>query len=162
MEPEGKIILTFLFKRSGKEKLSFSELYLGLSIDLNWFTPEDAKKFINKAIEKKYLKKENHLIMPSFNVEKVSVPIGFSPTKQIFFQEEIKKTENKEKDIFSKMILRFEKISKLNKEKILDNIKKIEQEKNVIPEIALLLLAKKENIDLSEFFEKIEKKIFST
>ena len=162
MESEGKIILTFLFKRSGKEKLTFSELYLGLSINLNWFTPEDAKKFIISAIEKKYLKKENDLIKPCFNIEKVSVPIGFSPTKQIFFQEEIKKTENKEKDLFSQMMLKIENISKLNKQKILDNIKKIEQEKKVIPEVALILLAKQKNIDLSEFFEKTEKKIFLT
>ena len=55
MNSEWEIIIAFLFKRSGREELSFSDLYLTLSIDLNWFTPEDAKAFVNMAIKQKLL-----------------------------------------------------------------------------------------------------------
>ena len=47
MDSEKEIIISFLFKRSGKESLKFSDLYLALSMELNWFTPDDAKSFIS-------------------------------------------------------------------------------------------------------------------
>ena len=55
MDSEWKIIIAFLFKRSGKEKLSLSEFYLSLSMDLKWFSPQQAKAFVNHAVEQKLL-----------------------------------------------------------------------------------------------------------
>jgi hypothetical protein len=88
MDSEVKIIISFIFKRSGKQKLSFSELYLDLSINLNWFTPEDAKKFVNEAMEKGFLIKEKDLIGPAFDIKKIQVPIGFYPSKTVFIEKE--------------------------------------------------------------------------
>ena len=102
MVSEEEIIITFLFKRSGKSKLSFSDLYLILSMDLNWFTPEDAKAFVNLALKQKLLTKKGDLIKPNFDYDKIIVPVGFTPSKQVF---EVKKVENHdeaEKDFFSK------------------------------------------------------------
>ena len=47
MPSELEIVITFVYNRSGKSELSFSDLYLTLSMELNWFTPDDAKEFIN-------------------------------------------------------------------------------------------------------------------
>ena len=55
MPSESEIIIAFLFKRSGKAKLSFSDLYLTLSMDLNWFTPDDAKSFLNLTLKQNLL-----------------------------------------------------------------------------------------------------------
>ena len=46
-DSEMRIIIAFLFKRSGKEEMSPSELYLPLSMDLQWFTPNQAKEFVD-------------------------------------------------------------------------------------------------------------------
>ena len=160
MDSEVKIILTFLFKRSGKKQLSFSELYLTLSIDLNWFTPDDAKKFVNEALEKKILTKKKDLITPSFDIEKVSVPVGFYPSKRVFIEEE--PIEVKEEiDLLNQIIKKIAKKVKLKDQDILNKIKKIEEEKKVTTEVAALLFGKENDLDLSEFFENIENKIFT-
>jgi len=79
MGSDANIIIAFLYKRSGKEELSFSELYLILSMELNWFTPDDAKTFVNMAIKQKLLIKKGELIKPNFDFRKIVVPVGFVP-----------------------------------------------------------------------------------
>ncbi len=160
MDSEVKIILTFLFKRSGKQKLTFSDLYLILSIDLNSFTPEDAKKFVNEAIEKKFLIKKKDLIMPSFDIEKISIPVGFYPSKRVFIDDESIDIKE-ESDLLGQIIKTIVEHLNAKEQNILNKIKKIEEEKKVTTEVAALLLGKENNIDLSEFFEKIENKIFT-
>jgi len=159
MDSEVKIILTFLFKRSGKQQLTFSELYLSLSIDLNWFTPEDAKKFVNYALEKNFLTKKKDFIKPSFNIEKISVPVGFYPSKRVFIEEEPVKVKDGT-NILSQIIKKISEKVKLKEQEILNKIKKIQEEKKVTPEVAALLFGKEYDLNLSEFFNEIENKIF--
>ena len=84
MASEKEIIITFLFNRSGKSKLSYNEIYLTLSMQLNWFTPDDAKLFINQTIEEKLIKKEKDLLSPNFDYKNIVVPVGFTPSKMVF------------------------------------------------------------------------------
>ena len=58
MESDAEIIIAFIFKRSGKQKLKLSEFYLPLSMQLNWFSPQEAKDFVKIAIKQKV---KNHL-----------------------------------------------------------------------------------------------------
>jgi hypothetical protein len=95
MDSEKEIIISFLFKRSGKEELKFSELYLSLSMELNWFTPDDAKSFISLALEENLLTKKGDSIKPNFDYEKTTIPIGFTPSKRVFEIEKVKKKEGK-------------------------------------------------------------------
>ncbi len=76
MASENEIIIAFLFKRSGKEKMSCSELYLNLSMELGWFSPEDAKKFLYKEIKNKLLTNEDEQISLTFDVNKIKIPFG--------------------------------------------------------------------------------------
>jgi len=72
MTSDAEIIITFLYKRSGKDELSFSDLYLNLSMELNWFTPDDAKAFVNTAIKQELLIKKGDLIKPNFDYNKIA------------------------------------------------------------------------------------------
>ena len=56
MASEVKIIIAFLFHRSGKTELTSSEIYLTLSMDLNWFSLSKAKDFVNFALNEKFYK----------------------------------------------------------------------------------------------------------
>ena len=65
MESESKIVLAFLFKRSGKNMLKESDIYLPLSLELGWFSSTQAQEFVKHALNEKLLiKKENHLYRP--------------------------------------------------------------------------------------------------
>jgi hypothetical protein len=163
MISEAETIIAFLYKRSGKTEQSFSELYLSLSMDLNWFTPEEAKEFVNKSIKQKLLIKTGDLIKPIFEYNKIEVPVGFQPSKKIFKEKKEKKREGtplEEQDIVTEILHRIINKTKMDEKEFFEKIKRIEQEKNINIEIAALLVGKVYDISLDVFFEKIEERIF--
>jgi hypothetical protein len=160
MVSENEIIIAFLFKRSGKEKISFSELYLGLSMDLNWFSPEDAKKFLNDAIKKKLLVKENDQISLSFDINKITIPLGFSPSKSVFSEKKNKEVVE-ELNILDQIVKRIHEKTNLKEAQIFDKINESSKEKNLLEEIAALLVGKEFEIEINDFLKEIEDKIIN-
>jgi hypothetical protein len=159
MPSESEIIIAFIFKRSGKTMLSFSEFYLSLSMDLNWFSPKQAKEFVNIALKQKLLTEKDDIIKPNFDINNIIVPVGFYPSKKAMEEKRVKKII-KETNVLDELIDKIVKKSKLNKKDIEKKIYTIEKEKNINPEIAALLIGKDYNIPLEEFYKKIEEKIF--
>jgi len=160
MPSETEIIIAFLFKRSGKSKLNFSDLYLTLSMNLNWFAPEDAKAFVNSALKQKLLTKKGESLQPNFDYDKIVVPVGFTPSKQVFEVKKVEKRDEKEEAVLNKIIKRLAKKTDLDSKQITEKINKIAREKNITTEVAALLSGKEYALSLEDFFEKVENKIF--
>jgi len=160
MESEKEIIISFLFKRSGKTSLKFSDLYLALSMDLNWFTPDDAKAFINLALKKNLLNKEDDLLKPNFDYEKTVVPVGFSPSKKVFESKEADIKDEMEESVLEKVIKILIEKSKVDRADITNSINRISKEKGITEEVAALLIGKQYNINFDDFYKIIEEKIF--
>ena len=153
MESDAEITIAFIFKRSGKQKLKPSEFYLPLSMQLNWFSPPEAKDFVKIAIKQELLKEREGFIEPTFDVNQVKIPVGFHPTKQVF---EIKKKVVEGKDLRMKIIEEISKKTNLDEKSIIDKINQIEQEKNITFEVAALLFGRDCDVDLDGFYEKIK------
>jgi hypothetical protein len=156
---EAHIIISFLFKRSGKDELKDSELYLPLSLELGWFSARESREFVTYAIEKKLLLKKGDLLTPSFDVEKSMTPVGFYPSKKSFAIEKTKLKEEEQSvmDVVVQQLV--EKTGKEPKE-IFEESRQVETEKNIISDVALLFIAKKYKIDMSGYFDSVEKAIF--
>ena len=162
MNHEAENIITFLFKRSGKKTMTFSEIYLTLSMDLNWFTPQDAKTFVNTAIQQKLLTKKDDMIRPGFDIQNIQIAVGFQPSKTILKKEETqKKTTEEKQELINLMIAEIAKQTKNKKEKIKSEIQKTSEEKNIKPEVAALLVGKQHNLLLESFFKQVEEKTFT-
>ncbi len=159
MASEKEIIITFLYNRSGKSKLSYNELYLTLSMELNWFTPDDAKMFINQAVNENLLKKEKDDLKPNFDLSKIVVPVGFTPSKQIF-EEKLETPSKKEGELIDKLIKVLIDKTKLDGKTINLKIREIEEQRNIAIGVAALLFAKEHNVSMDDYFEEIEKEIF--
>lgn len=157
MVSQAETVITFVFRRSGKTELSFSDMYLTLSMKLKWFSPEVAKDFVNKAIEKKLLTKKGSQIRPSFDTSKIEVPLGFNPTGKIF--EEKGNIEKKEMSALDQMISKIVDEKDIDRKIIFDEIKKIEKEKKLTKEVSALLYGKEQNIDFDSIIPKIEKEM---
>lgn len=158
MDSEVKIIISFLFKRSGKEELTFSELYLPLSMDLKWFSPKEAKEFVNSALKRKFLIKKDDLIKPNFDYRKTIVPVGFHPSKQAF-NEEIEANEERP-DMIKLIIKQIIEKTDQDEHNILEEIKEISKERNISLEVAALLVSVGHDIPVDNFLEGVEDKIF--
>lgn len=158
MTSQAELVIAFVFNRSGKTELSFSDMYLTLSMELNWFTPEDAKDFLEKAIEEKILTKKNNQIRPSFDISKIEIPVGYAPKGKLF--EKKKGEKQKDVSLLDQMVNKIADETKKDKKEIFDEVKIIEKEKNIKPEIASIIVGKKYNTKLNYFFKKIEEKYF--
>jgi hypothetical protein len=157
MPSEIENIIAFLFKRSGKEQISHSEFYLTLSMNLNWFTPDTAKQFVEMAIKKKYLSKNKDQLKPTFDVAQIKVPVGFHPSKTVF---EKKKSEEKQ-EILQEIISKFSEKTDLDEDAFLERIVSVAKEKNITNEIAALLIGREYDVSLEEIFNKIEEKLLT-
>lgn len=158
MTSEEKIIISFVFKRSGKQKLKENDIYLSLSMDLNWFTPNTAKDFVKNALQKNLLVEKNGFIEPGFDLKSINIPTGFFPSGKNSFEIEVK--TKKDADFFDNIIEFIIEKTGQKRENVLDEIVRISVEKNIQQEVAALLYAKGKNIDLSGFFDRVEKTFF--
>ena len=157
MNSDAKIIIAFLFKRSGKSELKEAEIYLPLSIELGWFSTKESHEFLNNALKQRLLIKKDGLLTPSFDIEKIIIPIGFYPSKKILVKREKVEEEN---NVIDTIVYRIaEKKNQSHKETI-EMIRKMTSEKNIIPEVAALLVGKIYDIDIEDSFNMVEDKIF--
>ncbi len=160
MNNDYKIIIAFLYTRAGKKEMSFSEFYLSLSMDLKWFTLNNAKMFTQKSIENNLLKLEKEVLKPNFDVDKIRIPIGYYPPKNVLSLKELKKEIvqiKPEEDTLEIIIKKIVDKSNLDKKTILNQIKELEKEKNLTSEIAAILLGKEYTLDFKEILEKIQR-----
>jgi len=162
MQAESKVIISFVFKRSGKEKLKKPDFYLTLSMDLKWFKPQDAKGFLKYSVDNGLLISENDLISPSFDINSIEIPTGFKPSNKFNMLHEQEKSDNaKYPDIFESIIDKILIDSDLDKDKVLLEINEVSKKKMVSKHIAALLLCRSYDIDCSTFYEDVEKSIMS-
>ena len=159
MNSEIKIIISFLFKRSGKEELTASELYLPLSMDLKWFSPKEAKDFVNSALLKNFLIKKGDQIKPNFDCKKIAIPVGFHPSKQIF-EEETDMVNEERQDVVKLIIGRIVEKTEQDEQGVFEEIKEVSNEKNISLEVAALLVSREYDIVVSIFLDQVEDKIF--
>jgi len=155
MDSEEKIIIAFLFKHSGKNELKASELYLPLSMELQWFSPNEAKVFLNQAVKQKLLNKKGELVKPNFGYENVVIPAGFRPSKRPIKE---KKEEAVEKqNIIEIITARIIEKTDLDEGKVIEKISSSIQQKHITREIAAALVGKEFDIYLDDCFEEMEK-----
>ena len=159
MNSEIKIIISFLFKRSGKEELTESELYLPLSMDLKWFSPKEAKDFVNLALLQNFLIKKGYQIKPNFDYKKIAVPVGFYPSKQTFEGEKDKVKEERQ-DVVKSIIGQIIEKTEQDEQSVFEEIKEAANKRNISLEVAALLVSKKYDIVVSAFFDQVEDKVF--
>jgi hypothetical protein len=129
-------------------------------MDLNWFSPEDAKKFLNDAIKKKLLVKENDQISLSFDINKITITLCFFPSKSVFSEKKNKEVVE-ELNILDQIVKRIHEKTNLKEAQIFDKINEISKEKNLLEEIAALLVGKEFEIEINDFLKEIEDKIIN-
>jgi len=152
-DSEAKIIIAFLFNRSGKTQLKESELYLPLSMELGWLSTKESQEFVKYALKQEMLVKKEGFVHPNFPVEKITIPVGFTPSQRLFSEKiSQKKTEN----ILDEIVLAIGKKTNRDQTEILDEIKQEGQEKKLITEVAALYVARKFDLDVTEWIDSVE------
>ena len=115
------------FKRKGKEQLKDMEFVMALSMDLKWFTPEQAKSVLAEAQRSGLLIREGELVRPSFDISKIEIPTGFKP-ETVYIEK---------KTVFEKVIERIITSTGIEKRKVISMINKKQEELSKLTVIAV-------------------------
>ncbi len=134
------------FLRKGKETLKDSEFVLALSIDLNWFTPEQAKNVLSQAESSGMLKRQGDMISPAFDLTKLEIPSGFKPEANVL--EKI--------NLFDRIIERIILKTGMEKRKVIALINKKQEElaKMVLIEVSAILVAIENGVQVDDLIEE--------
>lgn len=154
MDSEAKIIIAILFNRSGKTELKDSDLYLPLSMELGWLSTKESQEFIDYAIKQELLIKKDGLLQPNFPLEKIAIPLGFTPSKKLFSE---KRDEYKDKNIIDEIVIQISTLTNNSQREIFEEIKQEQKEKNLFLEVAALYVARKYSVDITDWYEQVEK-----
>jgi hypothetical protein len=157
MESEAKIIIAFLFNRSGKTALKDTEVYLPLSMELGWFSTKEAQEFVKYSLTKELFIKKDGLLHPNFPVEKTSIPVGFTPTKKLFNEQT---HDEKKERLLEDIVAQISTQTNRNHQEVLKETTSEEKEKKILPEVAVLFLARKYNVEMTDWYDAVEQKLF--
>lgn len=158
MYSEEKIILAFVYKRSGKEQLSITEIYLPLSIELGWYSTTDAQLFIQHCLKHNLLKQTKKGIQPAFDIAAIQIPNGFTPKKPYNIPNTPKKTYYT-KNIYQDIIQTIASIKKISLSDIEKELRMQVATKNIHPITAAFLYTTQHNITLEYDISDIEQAI---
>ena len=122
-------------------------------MDLNWFSPQEAKAFVHAALNQELLIKKYGLLKPNFDIDSIVIPAGFKPSKQSFDKKEIIIQKQEKRDRVKIIVSKIIKKTDLDRQIIFEKIKSLEKEKNITLEVAALLVGKEYDIDLNEFLK---------
>jgi hypothetical protein len=157
MDSELKIILAFVFKRSGKPALLSSELVLPLAMELHWFSLKEAKAVLHLAEQRALVKKEGDTCRPSFDLKTITIPVGFAPSQKfraILIQEPSSPAEQTT-TIMQRIVNAIASSTGMPPEDIEETINKKSASHLLTPEVSALLMAKKHHVDIKEFLSEL-------
>jgi hypothetical protein len=71
------------FKGRGTDRIAESEFVVALSLDRDWFSPDQAKRLVDLAVGEGLLAHENGDLVAGFDFEDVEIPEGFTPDESL-------------------------------------------------------------------------------
>lgn len=134
------------FIRKGKEVIKDMEFVMALSMDLKWFTPDQAKSVLAEAQRSGLLKRDGDLLRPSFDISKIEIPSGFKPETVAI----------EKKTVFERVIERIITSTGIEKRKVVSMINKKQEElsKQVVIEVSAILVAIENNVLVDDLIDE--------
>jgi hypothetical protein len=75
------------FKHRAKERLGEGEFVVALSLDRDWFSPDQAKRLVDVAVGRGLVAEEDGDLVAQFDPDEVLVPEGFTPDESILREQ---------------------------------------------------------------------------
>jgi hypothetical protein len=74
------------FQGRGEGELAESEFVVALSLDRDWFSPEQATRLADVAVGEGLLERTGKMLAPTFDPGSVTIPEGFVPSEDLLRQ----------------------------------------------------------------------------
>lgn len=127
------------FLEAGTDRMEESRFVVALSLDRDWFSPDQAKRLIDVAVGEGLLEREDGELAATFPVEEVAVPEEFSPDESVLV----------ERSPFERVLERVV-ADGVEKRTAVARINELQGELGVTIEVAAVVFARREGIDVDE------------
>jgi len=67
------------FRQRGRRRLEESEFVVALSLDRDWFSPDQASRVADLAVSQGLLRRDADDLLPEFDPDTIDIPAGFAP-----------------------------------------------------------------------------------
>jgi len=74
------------FRGRGRPTLAESEFVVALSLDRDWFSPDQASRVVDLAVEAGLIERDDDELVPTFEPERVEVPADFRPDESMLVE----------------------------------------------------------------------------
>lgn len=144
------------FKKLGKDELTVDEFTFTLSLDLEWFSPSDAKIVFQNAVESGLITVSGGFLKPVFDIKNVKKSVDFKPDVTVFTS-----VESLKNPVFDKILKRVEKI--ISKEEFIDRLNKERNEFGdiITEDVLAILVVKGLDISVDDLVDEAYEKLLS-
>ncbi|KAF5412573.1 MAG: hypothetical protein C5S47_01095 [Candidatus Methanogasteraceae archaeon] len=80
-------VVAHIFRKKGKVT-SISEFVFALSLDLKWFSPDQAESVLANAEKRELVRITGEVVEPLFDIHSVEIPIDFRPDQSVIDRQE--------------------------------------------------------------------------
>ncbi len=78
-----RTVVAVPFQAKGRTRLPESEFVVALSLDRDWFSPDQAAHISDRGVGQGLLRREDDELVAEFSPETVSIPPDFSPSENL-------------------------------------------------------------------------------
>jgi hypothetical protein len=131
------------FRQRGKDELAENEFVVALSLDRDWFSPDQAKRLVDVATGEGLLERAESTLRPTFDPSQVTVPDGFVPG------EDILRSRSAFEQVLDDLVA-----DGHEKHEAVGEINQLQGELDVTIEAAAVVYARRNGVDVSGIREK--------
>ena len=131
------------FRQRGAERIGENEFVVALSLDRDWFSPEQAKRLVDVAVTEGLLERGDEEVAPTFAPREVSVPEDFVPDDDVLRQR-----SNFERALDAIVE------SGVDKQTAVAGVNGLQAELGLTVEAAAVVYARREGVDVGDIAER--------
>ncbi|WP_435197021.1 DUF2240 family protein [Natronomonas sp. EA1] len=127
------------FQRAGTDTMAESEFVVALSLDRDWFSPDQAKRLVDVAASEGLLTRTDDGLRVAFDAASTDVPEDFRPGEDVLRQ----------RSVFEKVLDALVDAG-VAKQEAVANVNSLQSELGVTVEAAAVLYAHRQGIDVQD------------
>jgi len=142
-----KQVISYVFRKKGGT-ISISEFVFALSLDLKWFSPDQAESVLKTAEKEGLVQIVGDMVEPLLDLNSVEIPIDFKPDQSLF-------AEKAAKPIFDQVIDRLQSSGAMGRPEIVRMINEKQNDLGIVEtDATALLVARMHGIDVTDLIDE--------
>ncbi len=131
------------FRQQGRDRMGKSEFVVALSLDRDWFSPDQAKRLLDVAASEGLVDRADGEVAVTFDVDDVAVPDGFVPDESIL----------QERSTFERVLDAIVDAG-VQKQEAVAAINSLQSDLGLTVEAAAVVYARQKGVDVSELADR--------